>query len=89
MECEALQRWQCHLKVLVIAGGGELLVLISSQPFVRKYSSHCATQLTNLPNQACGCMPAEISTDPNSPCRMQTSVRGEDDKQKRGGGSKL
>lgn len=62
-----------------------LLVLISSQPFVRKYSSHCATQLTNLPNQACGCMPAEISTDPNSPCRMQTSARGEDDKQKRGG----
>lgn len=27
----------------------------------------CATQLTNLPNQACGCVPGQISTDPNNP----------------------
>lgn len=90
MEHEALQRWHCHLKVLVRAGwgwdgGGALLVLIYSQPFVSKSTSHCATSLTNLPNQACGCMPAQILTDPNRVRRLQPSARAEDQEPKPGG----
>lgn len=55
--------WCClwHPEVLLLASS-------SSPP------SSCAMQLTNLPNQACGCVPAWKSTDPNYPCHMKANT---------------